>query len=239
MPQKNLVSSSISIIEEKLSYAFSNKKLLLQAFTHKSYLNEASMPNPSNERLEFLGDAVLNLFVSKFLFSLFPEKEEGELSKLKAHLVCQESCLKMVEQLNVFQHIFVSKGEKHTLSRTTSSLASDLFEAIIGAIFLDGGWDVVSKFLYDKYSSFFTDSINLLPLNAKAELQESLAKIGKPCPEYRVVHSEGPSHDKEFTIVVYIDGKSYASASGKSKKEAQQKAAELTLFQITQEHPFS
>lgn len=239
MSQKTCVFPSSKIIEEKLSYTFNNKELLLQAFTHKSYLNESSFSLQSNERLEFLGDAILNLFVSHFLFKMFPDKEEGELSKLKAHLVCQESCLKMVENLDVFGYILVSKGEKTFLSRTSSSLAADLLEAIIGAIFLDSGWEGASTFISKNFSSFFTDSIHVLPLNAKAVLQESLAKMGISCPEYRVVQSVGPSHDKEFTIVVYINGKPFASASGKSKKEAQQKAAELTLSQLQQENLFS
>jgi ribonuclease III len=233
---KNLLAA-LEDLEAKLGYSFKNKEILFQDFTHRSFLNEATISLQSNERLEFLGDSVLNLFVSEFLFKEFPEKEEGELSKLKAHLVCQESCFKMIQTLDVTDKILASKGEKSASSLINPTLAADLLEAIVGAIFFDGGWDAVASFLHQKFADFLRENATNLPFNPKAALQEFLAKQGKPIPEYHVLEAKGPSHQKEFTIAVVIAGTRYASGIGKTKKEAQQKAAELTLEQLMKELP--
>lgn len=237
MPKQLL--ASLEEIENKLEYSFQNKEILFQAFTHRSFLNEASITLRSNERLEFLGDSVLNLFVSELLFKAFPDKEEGELSQLKAHLVCQESCYKMVQKLDVADKILASKGEKSASSMVNITLAADLLEAIVGAIFLDGGWAAASSFLHTKFAPFLLEHAASLPLNPKAVLQEWLAKQGKPLPEYHVLETKGPSHQKEFTVAVLIAGKQYGSGTGKTKKEAQQKAAEITLEQLSKELPSS
>ena len=231
---KNLLSS-LESLEAKLGYTFLNKELLFQAFTHSSFLNESTVPLQSNERLEFLGDAVLNLFISEFLFREFPEKEEGELSKLKAHLVCQESCYKMILLLDVADNLLVGRGEKAALFPISPTLAADLFEAIVGAIFFDGSWVAVATFLREKFSSFLLEGTTTLPLNAKAELQEWLAKKGESLPEYQVLETKGPSHQKEFTVVVSVAGTRHATGTGKTKKEAQQKAAALTLEELMRE----
>lgn len=231
---KNLLLS-LEALETKLGYVFKDKELLAQAFTHSSFLNESSVALRSNERLEFLGDAVLNLFVSEFLFREFPEKEEGELSKLKAYLVCQESCHKMVLLLDVAENLLVGRGEKNALFPLSASLAADLLEAIVGAIFLDGNWEAAAAFLREKFTSFFSEGAKTLHLNPKAELQEWLAKKGRPLPEYQVLETKGPSHHKEFTVVVSIAGTHYSTGVGKNKKEAQQKAAELTLEALKKE----
>lgn len=233
---KNLFSS-LGSIESKLGYSFNNKEILFQAFTHSSFLNESTVPLQSNERLEFLGDSVLNLFVSDFLFREFREKEEGELSKLKANLVCQESCYTMIQMLNIAEHLLVGRGEKSPTHLANHTLAADLFEAIVGAIFLDGGWGPVSSFLQQKFFSFFHEKAITPPMNAKAELQEWLAKRGRPLPEYEVIETKGPSHQKEFTVVVSIAKTLYGSGVGKTKKEAQQKAAEETLKTLNVEIP--
>jgi ribonuclease-3 len=221
--------ASLPDLEKKLEYVFKDKEILSQAFTHRSFLNEATITLRSNERLEFLGDSVLNLYVSEFLFRAFPDKEEGELSQMKAHLVCQESCYKMIQTLDVTESILASRGEKSASSFVNPTLAADLLEAIVGAIFFDGGWDAATEFLQQKFYSYLLENASSLPLNPKAALQEFLAKQGKSLPEYEVLETKGPSHQKEFTIAVVIGGNRYGSGIGKTKKEAQQKAAELTL----------
>lgn len=222
-------------IEERLGYRFQDKAILTQAFIHRSFLNECQFRHlTSNERLEFLGDAVLNLYVSTFLFERFPDRGEGLLSKQKAQAVCQTSCAIMMEQLGLIDHLLVGKGEQSLLSKSRPSLGSDLFEAIVGAIYVDGGWGAAERFLCLHFEPHFSAMADTLPSNAKAELQEFLAKQGRGLPEYKLKEVSGPPHDRLFNVCVFVGGQEMGSASGKTKREAEQQAAAQALSFLTQ-----
>lgn len=226
----DFLSSSLEHIEQCLGHTFQNKGLLFQAFVHKSFLNECSFAGlVANERLEFLGDAVLDLYVSSFLFSGFSAMEEGKLSQCKARLVCQESCAHMMQQLGLVAFLIVGKGELVQLTKERPSVASDLLEAIIGAIFVDGGWPAAEKFLFQHFSAHF-ESLSQAPSeNAKAKLQEYFAKQGRPIPEYRLNEASGAHHEQLFFISVFVEGVELGRASARTKREAERLAAAAAL----------
>lgn len=224
------LQDALSSIESRLGYCFQDRAILTQAFIHRSFLNECQLPNLiANERLEFLGDSVLNLYVSAFLFARFPDLGEGVLSKQKAQAVCQASCAVMMEQLGLIEHLLVGKGEQALLAKSRPSLASDLFEAIVGAIYVDGGWYAAERFLSSHFDTHFSVTADTSPSNAKAELQEFLAKQGKGLPEYKLTEVSGPPHDRLFNVSVLVAGQELGKASGKTKREAEQRAASLAL----------
>ena len=203
----------------------------MEAFVHRSFLNEASVPDLlANERLEFLGDAVLDLYVSMFLFGRFPVYGEGVLSKQKAQAVCQSSCAVMMEQLGLVRHLLVGKGERTLFTRSRPSIASDLFEAIVGAIYVDGGWHAAERFLSFHFDSHFTKMSETMPVNDKASLQELLAKQGKGLPVYNLEEVSGLPHDRLFVVTVLVEGKELGRATGKTKREAEQGAATQALL---------
>jgi ribonuclease-3 len=225
--------SAIPQIEKRLDYIFEDKQILTQAFVHRSFPNESGNPSlECNERLEFLGDAVLDLYVSNFLFSHFPNADEGILSKQKAHLICQKHCSKLMDQLGLVQYLLVAKGQKDLTGKAKISLSSDLFEAIVGAIFVDGGCPAAEKFLTFHFSEDFQAITESPPQNAKAQLQEWLAKRGSSPPVYITESIEGPPHCCQFTISVIVEGKERGTASGFSKREAEEKAAKQALQQL-------
>ena len=217
-------------IEDRLGYRFQKKPILMEAFVHRSFLNEASVPGlVANERLEFLGDAVLDLYVSTFLFGRFPEYVEGVLSKQKAQAVCQGSCAIMMEKLDLVRHLLVGKGERVLFTRSRPSIASDLFEAIVGAVYVDGGWHAAERFLSSHFDAHFTQMSETMPVNDKAELQELLAKRGRSLPVYNLEEASGFPHDRLFVVSVLVEGKELGRATGKTKREAEQHAAAQAL----------
>jgi len=227
--------AAIPEIEKRLKYTFNDKNLLTQAFVHRSFPNESECPAlKCNERLEFLGDAVLDLYVSHFLFSHFPHVDEGVLSKQKAHLICQKHCSKLMDHLELVEYLLVAKGQRDLSGKTRISLSSDLFEAIIGAIYVDGGCEEAEKFLSLHFSKHFHAITESPPQNAKAQLQEWLAKRGLSLPIYTTEDVEGPPHCCQFTISVMIEGKQYGNASGSSKREAEERAAQQALQELEQ-----
>ncbi len=212
-------------LEEKLGYRFKNSELFVQALTHKSVKKKLN-----NERLEFLGDAVLDLIIGEYLFSRFPNACEGELSKLRASLVNEKSFAEMAKFLGLGEAIFVSTSEESNKGRTKPSLLSNAYEAVIGAIYLEVGISeakrVAIAILEIVYPKIDLDSLSK---DYKTALQEvTQAKFGV-IPEYELVKSFGPDHKKEFEISVSIAGKEYSRAHGKSKKEAQQEAARIAM----------
>jgi ribonuclease-3 len=233
-PSEKLMLSlqeALPAIEDRLGYHFQDKTILTQAFVHRSFLNECQFPDLiANERLEFLGDAVLNLYVSSFLFARFPERGEGLLSKQKAQAVCQTSCAVMMEQLDLISYLLVGKGEQTLLSKSRPSLGSDLFEAIVGAVYVDGGWHAAERFLSLHFDAHFSAMSETVPSNAKAELQEFLAKQGKGLPEYKLADMSGPPHERIFIVSVFVEGHEMGRASGTTKREAEQQAAAQALF---------
>lgn len=208
-----------------------NKELLTRALTHRSWLNEnETVDARSNERLEFLGDAVLELIVTQYLFNKFPDEQEGMLTALRAALVRTESLAEVAVLLDLGNKIRLSKGEELSGGRSNISLLANAFEALIGAIYLEGGMknaeSFVIKHLIPKLKSIREQH---LEKDAKSLLQETVQADGYPAPQYKVSKEEGPDHDKVFTVDVYINGQKLSTGTGKSKQQAQQQAASLAL----------
>ena len=215
----------ITNLENALGYKFKTKKLITEALTHKSYKQPYD-----NERLEFLGDAVLDLVIGEYLYRNFPTSDEGELSKLRASLVNEGGFNKLANYLNLGDYIYLSNAEEKNGGREKPSLLSNAFEAIIGAIYLESGLEVLTKIVLTLLEKNY-DKISLDDLfkDFKTALQEITQSRFGLIPEYAVLASRGPDHKKEFEIAVIIDSKEYARAIGKSKKIAQQEASKIAL----------
>lgn len=211
---------------------FINKDYINTALTHRSYLNENSVIKVSNERMEFLGDAILEFIISKTLYEKFPNKEEGYLTALRANLVNTINLARVAKKLNAGKKLQMSKGEEESGGRENETLLANTVEAIIGAIYLDRGIESVVEFI-EKYLLDDLDEIVSKPLkDAKSRLQEKVQAMGLMTPKYKVVDEVGPDHNKKFTVEVLIDNNSSALGSGKSKNDAEQKAAEKALANI-------
>ena len=218
--------NSIEALQAKIGH---NEALLKQAMTHKSYANEMQINKVNSyERLEFLGDAVLELITSEFLFCGYTEVQEGELTKMRASMVCEQSLAFCARDLNIGDFVLLGKGEECTGGRSRDSITSDAMEAIIGAIYLDGGMEEAKKFV-DKF--VLTDLENKqLFLDSKTTLQELVQGKIKKDFEYRLVDESGPEHDKIFTIHVYLDHEFLGEGKGRTKKYAEQQAAYKALL---------
>lgn len=222
-------------LESKIGLKFSDINLLKTVFIHRSFLNEnKNFPLPSNERLEFLGDSVLSLVTSVYLFKNFPHLKEGDYTEIKSAIVRAETLADAARELNLGRYLFLSRGEEKEGGRNNKNILADCFEALIGAIFLEKGFNItynfVLKFLYKNKLEKIVK--NKLYLSNKTRLQEVLQAKYKKTPEYKVIEEKGPDHKKIFTIGVFFNKKKLASASGKSKKEAEEKAAGIALKKI-------
>lgn len=215
-----------------LKKTFKNKDLLTQALTHKSWVNENKGERESNERLEFLGDAVLEIVVSDALFKEFPEKEEGYLTSLRANLVNTVNLAKVAESLDFGKDLFLSKGEEETGGRQNPSLLADTVEAVIGAIYIDQGLKKATKFIKDNLLTEVPEKIKEPLKDAKSRLQEFVQAKGYPAPKYKVIKEEGPDHAKIFVVEVNVNDKIWGTGKGKSKSEAAQNAAEKALLDL-------
>jgi len=208
---------------------FKNQKLYLQSLTHRSWVNENYKNRGTNERLEFLGDAILEFIVSKAIYDKFPDQEEGYLTALRANLVNTKNLSVVAEKLNLGNEIFLSKGEEDGGGRNNSSLLADTVEAIIGALYLDQGIEKAKEFI-ETNILIDVDQKAKLPLkDPKSLLQEKVQAKNLAAPKYQVVSEEGPDHNKLFEIEVVINGESVAKGKGKSKSEAEQDAASNAL----------
>jgi len=209
---------------------FENEKLLKQAFTHSSYVNEhRRKPYEDNERLEFLGDAVLELTVSKFLFKKYPMMTEGELTKLRAAIVCEPSLVTLANELGYGKLILLGKGEELTGGRERPALLADVFEAFIGALYLDKGIETVIGFLEKVVFPKVNAGAFSHVMDYKSQLQELIQRDGTGVIEYRVLQEKGPAHNKEFVSKVSLNAEELGIGTGKSKKEAEQNAAQMAL----------
>jgi ribonuclease III len=218
-------------LQERLGYHFSDIKLLIEALTHKSYKQPYN-----NERLEFLGDAVLDLVVGEYLFTRFAKHDEGKLSKMRASLVNEEGFTRLANAMSLGQYIFLSNAEENNQGRSKPSLLSNAFEAVMGAIYLESGLETVTRITIALLDETYDElSLDTLFKDYKTSLQELTQAHFGTTPEYMLLHSRGPDHLKEFEIAVKIDGKIYASAVGKSKKIAQQEAAHIALQLLKKE----
>lgn len=212
-------------IESKIGYAFKDRSLLALAFIHRSFINENKEIANHNERLEFLGDSVLGMMVADYLYRYLPSTPEGELSVLRSRLVEASACYNYVQKYDLGEYLLLGKGEKMNDGRGRESILADLFEAIIGAIYLDGGLEAAKRFLFKNFSPEI-DAILKTPLrNFKAQLQDYCQKKFQQTPFYKVLSEEGPDHSKVFKICVLINDEEKGYGQGASKKEAQQASA--------------
>ena len=216
-----------------LEELFKNKKYLRLALTHKSWINEHGKDVESNERLEFLGDAVLEFIVSKELYNRFPAKEEGYLTALRANLVNTVNLAEIAVNLKLGEKIYLSKGEEDGGGRNNPSILANSIEAIIGGLFLDGGIDKAEDFIKDNVIVKIDEKIKSPLKDAKSRLQELVQAQGFSAPKYEVVEEKGPDHNKIFTLEVSINGKVVGKGEGKNKSEAAQDAANSALDNLS------
>lgn len=225
-------TSLLESVQNRINYHFENSELLKQSLTHSSYANEhRNTLTSDNERLEFLGDAILDLIISEYLFRKHPKMPEGDLSKIRASIVCESSLAKTAKVIKLGQFIRLGKGEEMTGGRERASILADAFEALTGAIFLDGGFDKAKSFLTDVLINQVENmpSIEDLYTDYKTLLQENMQKESNKPISYEVVNEDGPDHDKNFYVEVYHGTICLGKGIGKSKKEAEQDAAQKAL----------
>lgn len=208
-----------------LKNTFTNKDLFDQALTHRSWVNEHKGERASNERMEFLGDAILEFIVSKEIYKEFENKEEGYLTALRANLVNTIALASVATKLDLGPHLFLSKGEEDGGGRQNSSLLADTVEAIIGAIFIDKGIDDAESFIKDNILVNIQEKASHPLKDYKSRLQEYVQSKGLSAPKYQVVEESGPDHDKHFVIEVVVNGEPWGRGEGKSKSTAEQNAA--------------
>lgn len=217
-------------LEKKLGFSFINKTLLQQALTHRSYLNEHSQEQlVSNERLEFLGDAVLEFIISEILFEKFPKSPEGTLTALRSKLVRTEALAEIAQNLQLGDYLLLSRGEAKEGGRSNQTLLANVLEAIIGAIFQDQGTDITSQFIKKHFELKITRQAFQNLKDHKSLLQEKAQKREKITPFYKVLQETGPNHARIFTVGVYLGKKKLSSGLGHSKQEAEEQAARLAL----------
>lgn len=216
--------NNLKELENNIGYVFKDKTLLKKALTHSSYANTNQLPlHSDNERLEFLGDAVLELISSEFLFDKFKEYDEGKLSKIRASLVCEVTLSYCTKEIHLEKYILLSPGEEKTGGRNRKSIKSDAMEALIGALYLDGGLNIARKFVL-RY--ILTDIENKIKYHdCKTTLQEIVQAMHKDILTYELVREEGPDHEKTFYVEAKVGDYIIGKGKGNSKKEAEQEAA--------------
>jgi ribonuclease-3 len=225
------MQKDLKTFEASLGITFADSTLLRQAFTHRSYLNEhRGEVRGHNERLEFLGDAVLELISTHFLYEKFPEHDEGELTAFRASLVNAVTCAEVATALNMNDYMLLSKGESKDKGRARQVLLANAFEALVGAIYLDRGYDAAKLFI-EKHLFPKIDEIIAKKLwrDAKSDFQEKAQDAEGATPHYEVMKESGPDHDKQFVVGVYIKEAVVAQGTGKSKQDAEQDAARKAL----------
>jgi ribonuclease III len=230
MPEQDL-----SELSTKLHYEFTEPELLEEAFRHSSYVNETGESGlKDNERLEFLGDAVLDLAVSHILMELFREETEGVLSKCRAALVNEKILCQVAKDLRLGDYLLLGKGEGHSGGREKPSILANALEALIGALYLDGGFSKARDIIHRLFVPVLGKiGIEAILEDFKSVLQEFTQDVYKSRPEYVMIGESGPAHDKVFRAAVYVQGKLMAEGEGRSKKEAEQKAARETFLWLT------
>jgi ribonuclease-3 len=221
-------------IEKNIGYVFKDKALLKQAMSHSSYVNEIKVKgHKSYERLEFLGDAVLELISSEYLYENYQDMTEGKLTKLRASIVCEYTLSSVSKELGYGDFVLLSKGEEMTGGRNRNSILCDLFESVLGAIYLDGGMEPARKYVLE----FLMTDIESKQLfyDAKTTLQEMVQKDGKGVVSYELLEEKGPDHNKCFVTAVLVDDKQLATGEGTSKKNAEQMAAYQAILKLKQQ----
>ncbi len=220
--------TAVKQFQEKIGYQFKDESLLFEALSHSSYANENKKTRNSNERLEFLGDSVLSIVVSDHIFEHYKHLPEGELTKMRASLVCEKALFEFSKKIDLGSYIFLGKGEEITGGRTRPSIVSDAFEAVIAAIYLDGGMEVVSKYILSFLPENITPDISVFH-DYKTALQEVIQRNPEEKIEYHLKGESGPDHNKQFTVQVLLNSNVIGEGTGRSKKTAEQLAAKEAL----------
>ncbi len=217
--------------EEIINYEFINKKNIILAFSHSSYVNESKNKDTrSNERLEFLGDAILNLVVSEYIYKKYPNMTEGEMTKSRAKIVCETSLERCANNIHIGKFLLLGKGEELSGGRIRTSILSDTFEAVIGAIFIDSGIDQAKNFIIKQMKDLIHDSVNgTLQFDYKTEFQEVVQRNSDKKIAYEIIEESGPDHNKLFALQLKVDDRVWGKGKGRTKKEAEQNAAKVAL----------
>ena len=227
-----MLSSGLDDLQRRLGYRFRRESLLVEALTHTSYLNEAQRAGEAgNERLEFLGDAVLNLVVSEYLITAFPDATEGELSKLRARVVSEETLCRVARRSALGDALRLGRGEEVTQGRDKPSILADALEAVLAGVYLDGGLAAAAACVQSTFKEELTslDRSLIAKTDFKTDLQEVCQREFEALPTYRTIRETGPDHEKRFEVEVLICGDRHGIGVGRSKKEAEQKAARQAL----------
>lgn len=227
------IDELVGMLQERIGYRFRDEGLAIEALTHSSYAFERKINKIAcNERLEFLGDAVLEQISSEFIFRHYPKMPEGKMSRLRASLVCEEALSACAEKIGLGELLLLGKGEEAGGGRKKASVTSDAYEAVIGAMYLDGGLDAARTFVEREVLSDIEGRVNVN--DPKSALQERVQSLGDGKIEYRVVSESGPEHDKTFLVEVSIDGRVMGSGSGHNKKGAEKEAAAQALKKMNE-----
>jgi ribonuclease-3 len=226
--------ADLSALQQRLVYFFKWPERLRQAVTHKSYINETKDKTvEDNERLEFLGDAVLDLIISEALVARFPSAPEGDLSKMKSRMVSEGTLARIAKEISLGRYLYLGKGEERTLGREKSSLLADAMEAVIAAVYLDGGLPAAREIVMREFEPALQELTRPeVTVDYKTELQELCQKEFESLPTYQVIRETGPDHQKLFEVEIQIQNTPYAIATGRSKKEAEQRAAQIALDKL-------
>lgn len=229
---------NVERLQQRLGYTFGDRAILLQSLTHTSYghefLQEKSIALRDNERLEFLGDAILDVVISDLLLETFPNSNEGQLSKMRASVVNEKTLAELARNIDLCDYIRLGKGETQTGGQQKPSILSSTLEALFAAIYLDGGFNAVYPVVRHLFAPMFQSEMGTLPFcDHKTQLQEIVQARHKVTPTYHLLQTTGPDHAKTFEVEVRMNGKSLSAASGSSKKEAEQNAAAAAIQIVT------
>ena len=221
----------LEVLQKELGYEFKNIKLLKKALTHTSYAYENKVE--SNEKLEFLGDSILEFVSSEYLYENYTKLKEGEMTKVRATVVCEKSLYKVAKMHNFSDFLYLGKSEKMSGGKTRPAILADSVEAIIAAMFLDGGLEPVKKFIIENLKDDIESATKHFGIkDYKTVLQEKLQEHGEVLIQYNIINEKGPDHDKSFESEVKCNGKVLATGSGKSKKQAEMQAAKKALEKL-------
>jgi len=226
----------LKTLQKRITYLFQNSQLLTQALTHRSYLHQGKEEGEDNERLEFLGDSVIEVVVSHLLLARFPHLTEGGLSKVRAEFVKESTLSSLARRLQLGQVLRLGRGEEETGGREKDSILAGCLEALMAAVYLDGGYREVFRVIEDLYAPRLAEMKNEIEdKDFKTRLQEYTQRHFNDTPHYIVTDEEGPDHAKTFEVVISIGGEVYGMGKGRSKKEAEQRAAEETLRSLRED----
>lgn len=228
------MNNNLQELEDKINYKFKDCQILETAVTHSSYVKEHAHVKKSNERLEFLGDAFFDAIIGEELFNKFSEKEEGFLSQLRATLVCESALAQQADRIGLGEYLRLGNGEDRNGGRKRKSILADALEAVMGAVYLDGGFEAVKQVVLGIFEKDIheVESGHYNIKDYKTALQEKLQRNGNVNIKYKVINENGPDHDKTFTVRLAIDGKEQTMGEGKSKKKAEQQAAQKLLEKL-------